>query len=278
MFTTNAPGTDGASTHEPSRSTCSPPLPGSTHSSVSTPESLWAPTPCCGSGSRRARVADDLDERRRFAEVRVEVVRGGAERLGPRPQQPPGDAREVLVPLGDDLLQLRLRRRPEVRADEAREVGRIRVGDRLALRTDVDLLAPVDLALRALAADPGVSAEVRALHVLDRELVRLGQGEEVARCAVQALLELGRDPGAGQVEEADVVRRGAQVRPESRGGVVAGVELREVEDRQGEVGHADEARHAPRHPLVCCTALPAAARGAPARLDMRAGTANNLCR
>ena len=57
----------------------------------------------------------------------------------------------------------------------------------VALGPDVDLLAPVDPALRALAADARVPAEVRALHVLDRELVGLGQGEEVARRAVQAL-------------------------------------------------------------------------------------------
>ena len=131
----------------------------------------------------------------------------------------------------------------------------------LALGADVDLLAPVDLALGALAADARVAAEVRALDVLDRELVGLGQGEEVARGPVQARLELGRDAGAGEVEEADVVRGGAQVVAEPRGGLGAGVELGEIEDRQGEVGHAASARIARRrHPLVCCAALPPPSR------------------
>ena len=107
----------------------------------------------------------------------------------------------------------------------------------LALGPDVDLLAPVDPALGPLAADARVAAEVRALDVLDRELVGLRKGEEVARGAVQPRLELGRDARAGQVEEADVVRRGAQVVAEARGGLRSGVQLRQVEDRQVELGH-----------------------------------------
>jgi hypothetical protein len=66
---------------------------------------LCAPTPCWGS-ARRARVADDLEQRRRLAEVLVEVRLGGAEGERPGAQQLPRDARQVLLPLGRDLAQL----------------------------------------------------------------------------------------------------------------------------------------------------------------------------
>ena len=190
-----------------------------------------------GLGLVGARVAHDLQQRRRFAEVLVEIRLGCAERERPGPQQLAGNTREVLLPLRGDLAQLGLGVGPQVRPDEAREVGRLGVGDDIALGTDVDLLAPVDLALRALAADARVSAELRTVQILDRELVGLIELEELARRAVQARLELGRHARSGQVEEPDVVRRGAQVVSKARGGLGALIELRQVEDRQGEVGH-----------------------------------------
>src|SRR5690606_27613852 len=122
---------------------------------------------------RLAGVAHDLDERRRIAEVRLEVGLLGAQRECPGAQELAGDTAEVLVPLGDNFAQLRLGRRPQVRADQPVE-GRSAV-DGIPLGTDVDLFAPVDLALSALAPDAGVSAEVRAVHVLDGELVFFGQ-------------------------------------------------------------------------------------------------------
>ena len=169
----------------------------------------------------------------------------------------------------DDLPQLGLSGRPQVGSDEPREVGRVGVGDRVALGADVDLLAPVDLALGALAADARVAAEVRALDVLDRELVGLGQREEVAGGAVQPRLELGRDAGAGQIEEPDVVGRVPQVVAEPRGGVGSGVELGEIEDRQVEVGHAVTIGGCRGIPPECCRP-DYLARGYAARLDSAA--------
>jgi hypothetical protein len=84
--------------------------------------------------------------------VLVEVGLVGAERLRPFPQEPARDAGQGLVPLGDDVLQLRLRRGPQVGSDESVEGGAS--ADRFAFGSDVDLLAPVDLALGPLATDP----------------------------------------------------------------------------------------------------------------------------
>nr|BFF08310.1 hypothetical protein GCM10023233_32790 [Brevibacterium otitidis] len=78
-----------------------------------------------------------------------------------------------------------------------------RLGDRLTVRADVDLLAPVDQALGAFAAGAGVAAEVRGAGVLDGELVRLGQGEEALSGLQQGGEVCGGDAVAGEVEEPD---------------------------------------------------------------------------
>ena len=48
------------------------------------------------------------------------------------------------------------------------------------LDADVDLLAPVDCTVREFPADAGVAAELRAVDVLDGELLFVGQFEEAA--------------------------------------------------------------------------------------------------
>src|SRR5690606_13253871 len=139
------------------------------------------------------------------------------------------------MPLRDDLAQRGLRGRPQVRSDQSGE-GRAAF-DGIPLRSDVDLLAPVDRTLRALASDTGVAAEVRTLHVLDRELVRFGKGEEVACRTVQPLLQLCRDARSGQVEEPDIASGGAQIRAEAVRFVPAAIEPREIEDGEREICH-----------------------------------------
>src|SRR5207253_6106645 len=53
--------------------------------------------------------------------------------------------------------------------------------DDLPLRTDVDLLAPIDLAVGELAAQPGVSAKLWALELADLILGLDRQSEELDR-------------------------------------------------------------------------------------------------
>jgi len=55
-----------------------------------------------------------------------------------------------------------------------------RVVTRSTLDADIDLLAPVHRAVRELAADPRVATELRAVDVLDGELLLVGQFEEAA--------------------------------------------------------------------------------------------------
>ena len=190
-----------------------------------------------------ARVTDDLDQRRRIAEGLVEVRLLGPERERPGAQQLVRDPGQGVVPFGDDRLELGLGRRPQVRAGEAVESGSALDG--LALGADVDLLAPVDLALRPFAADTGVAAEVGAVDVLDRQLLLFGEREEVERGPVQARFELGGDPRARQVEEAHIVRRCTQFVTESGRGLRAGIELREVEDGEREISHASSVSVSP---------------------------------
>ena len=79
------------------------------------------------------------------------------------------------------------------------------------LDADIDLLPPVDRAVRELAADPGVATELRAVDVLDRELLLVGQLEEAPGHVEHGIRQLLRDPVSGQVEEADLVHGVAQV-------------------------------------------------------------------
>src|SRR5690606_39447981 len=104
-----------------------------------------------------------------------------AERLGPRLHEFEAHSVQVVLPAGDDVAELRQGIRPLVWALESPVVcDAWALRDGLALRRDVDLLAPVGLAQRELAADAGVPPEVRALHVLARQLAFDGEGADVA--------------------------------------------------------------------------------------------------
>ena len=190
-----------------------------------------------------------------------------AQRHGPRAQQFSSHAREVVVPLRDDLPQLGLSRRPEVRSDQPRVVRRGAVGDRLALGPDVDLLAPVHPPLGALAAHARVSAEVGAADVLDRELVRFGQREEVPRGACAAA---ARAPARCRCRSGRRSRRRASPRAGRRGRMPAASgpasSRRQVENGQGEFSHAPTIGAGRGLRNVCCRALPASAR---CRFDRR---------
>jgi hypothetical protein len=106
-----------------------------------------------------------------------------------------------------------------------------------ALGADVDLLAPVDAPLRELTPGPGVAPELRTARHLDRELVLLGQREEVLGLGEGAIDDLVRDPVPDQCEEADLVRRPQQVRAEGSCRLSARVEAGQVEHGEGRGNH-----------------------------------------
>ena len=125
------------------------------------------------------------------------------------------------------------RTRPQVGPLEAPVVSD--AGARLhggTLDADVDLLAPVDRPVREFAADAGVAAELRAVDVLDRELLLVGQFEEAAGDVEHGVDELLRDAMAGQVEEPDLMHGIAQFVPEPGGFFRACTQSREVQDGQ----------------------------------------------
>ncbi len=159
------------------------------------------------------------------------------------------------MPFGDDLLQFRLRRRPQIRADEA---GRIRGARRPRVRARARCrsarASPPDPG--ALSADAGIAAEVRAVHVLDRELVLLREGEEVEGSTVQPCFQLGGDARAREIEEADVVRRRPEIVAETSRSVRAFVELGQVEDREREFSHGPRVCRLSEREGHCCAALP----------------------
>src|SRR5690606_38575907 len=74
-------------------------------------------------------------------------------------------------------------------------------GDGFALGADVDLFAPVGLTQGQLAPYAGVAAKVRALHVLDAQLVVEWQGEEVAGRGNRVIEKLLWNAVPSQVEE-----------------------------------------------------------------------------
>src|SRR5690606_34131067 len=161
---------------------------------------------------------------------------GGTERLGPRAQQPRGDGVEPGQPLVGDLAQRGQRLRPEVGPFEGPVVrGAGGRGDGCALRADVDLLALVDAPERAFAAHARPAAEVRAAHVLDRELLLLGQREERAGGRVGAVDEVAGHAVADEREEADLVGRAAQLVAEPL--LVGGVAVEEGEVEYRDTGH-----------------------------------------
>ena len=167
---------------------------------------------------RAAGVADDLDERVRRRRVdRLEDVLGLFERGGERAQHSDGERGDLILIGEKRRLELRERRRPLVRALQARPGRRLAVeGQRRPFRPDVDLLAPVGLAAGMLEAGAVVAAEMRRVHHFDGELVLLGQREEASGDLQHVLNEAVLDPVADQIEEADAPGRRAQFAQERR--------------------------------------------------------------
>ena len=188
-------------------------------------------------GCRRVALAtgipDELDEGGgSVGKRRVEDVGRAVQGCSPLPQQPGADARAPFAPLREHLSQLGLGTGPEVRAFEAHVCGCPGVGHGLALRADVDLLAPVGLACRQLSPGAVVAAEVRALRHLDAQLLLRGQCEERAGHRERSKHHIVGNPVPGEVEEPELMGGAAQVvaKPLSRSFSV--IEDGQVQDRQ----------------------------------------------
>jgi hypothetical protein len=135
------------------------------------------------------------------------------------PQQGARHRGQRRVPFRDNGRQLRHARGPLVGALQPQVVGLVGAADRVPLRADVDLLAPVDLAAGHLAAQLGIAAKVWTADHRDGVFVGLRQREQ-SSCRVQH--PTGQRLGhvvSGQVEESDLVGHLAQVRPQLCGRV-----------------------------------------------------------
>ena len=164
----------------------------------------------------------------------VEDILGCAERERPGAQEAQGEGVELGGPAGDDGLQVREVGRPQVGTFEAPIVGDARAAlDRGALFADIDLFPPVDVAVGELAADARVTAELRAVDVLDRELLPLGEGEEAAGHIQDVVDERLRDAVPDEVEETHLVGGLAQLLAEPSCRLLAVVEGGHVEDGEG---------------------------------------------
>src|SRR5690606_14342706 len=80
----------------------------------------------------------------------------------------------------------------------------------------------------------------------------------------------GIDPGAGQVEESDVVGSGGELAAEPRSRLWAAVELGEVEDGEVQFSHDPSVRRVLIVCAVCCEELPAIAWSHASTVDIAA--------
>ena len=130
------------------------------------------------------------------------------------PQQAAGHRGQRRIPLGDDPGQLGHSRRPLVGTLQPQIIGLVRAAHRVALRPDVDLLAPVHLAAGQLATQPGVAAEMRTAHHRDGVLLRLRQREQTLRRGQHPASKRLGHAMPDQVEEAHLVGHLAQAFPQ----------------------------------------------------------------
>ena len=213
------------------------------------------------------RVADDLGQDLGRRDHRVEVVGRLAERERHRAHQRVPGLLDRRVVLADGRAERRQPFRPQVRPAQA-QPGRI-VGPDLGrgqLPADVDLIAEVAPPVGVLVAQARVAAELRRMHVLDRQPLRLGKGEELLGDLPHAGDEVVRDAVADEVGGADAVEGVAQRLDERRAGGAVRVrtEAGDVEDgERGRCAHGSPAYGASRPGSR--TARPAPDRGTRSR-------------
>ena len=168
---------------------------------------------------------------------RIEVVGRLAERERHRAHQHVSGLLDRRVVLADGRAERRQPFRPQVRPAQA-QPGRI-VGPELGrgqLPADVDLIAQVAPPVGVLVAQARVAAELRRMHVLDRQPLSLGKGEELLGDLPHAGHELVRDAVADEVGGADAVEGVAQRLDEGRAGGAVRVRTEAGDVKDGERG------------------------------------------
>jgi len=167
----------------------------------------------CGLACRWCGVAHELRGRHGLVveplvEPRGVLPEGLGEQCQHAARHPPG----LVEPAKHGVAQLGHFARPLVRADEA-QVGGVAVTqvESRALGADVDLLAQVGGAGGVLGGQCGVAAKVWRVEVGDLAADGLWQGEEGLRRREDIGLDLGGDAVPGDVEETELVGRGAQL-------------------------------------------------------------------
>ena len=182
------------------------------------------------------RVANDLGQDLGRRDQCVEVIGRLAERERHRAHQHVSGLLERRVVLADGRAERRQPFRPQVRPAQA-QPGRI-VGPDLGrgqLPADVDLVAQVAQPVGVLVAQARVAAELRRMHVLDRQPLGLGEGEELLGDLPNARDQVVGDAVADEVGGADAVEGVAQRLDEGRAGGAVRVrtEAGDVEDGEG---------------------------------------------
>jgi hypothetical protein len=110
-----------------------------------------------------------------IAVERLERIDGLAERQSKGAQDPAEHLHGGGLPASDCHAQFRQGSGPLIRPLQPRPSGRQAIPrQRGALRPDVDLLAPIRPAACAFRGDPVIAADVRRVHHLDCQLLRVG--------------------------------------------------------------------------------------------------------
>ena len=202
------------------------------------------------------RVADDLGQDLGRRDQRIEVVGRLAERERHRAHQRVSGLLERRVVLADGRAERRQPFRPQVRPTQA-QPGRI-VGPDLGrglLAADVDLVAEVAPPVGVLVAQARVAAELRRMHVLDRQPLRLGEGEELLGDLPHAGDEVVGDAVADEVGGADAVEGVAQRLDEGHAGGAIRVRAEAGDVKDGERGrcaHGHQLMNRSRRTTASC--------------------------
>ena len=188
----------------------------------------------CAAGSLPPRIADQFDVLVGLLAVQaIERLLRQRQRQSESAQQPQRHGGHGLLPLQQQRFQRRQRCRPLVWPLQARPARRvIRQRQRRAFGADIELLAPVRLPARELRRRPVVTAKVRRMHHLHRQLVGFRQGEKLPRGVLQSRIQRAVYAVPTQIEKTDIAGRRAQIVEKGVPLARITVKLRKIQQRQ----------------------------------------------